>query len=154
MKLLLTTILLVCANWLQGETLNQLRLRVDTKLTNLFPTLVNRQNNYFQFNNKYWQGLLIFSSLPAHTTTNVADAPADRLTVHPTDQSSSWSDVFPEWNSELFAAGAQIDVYNSPKGKGWILTVFVKHNGNIYQRQKWWGPENNDFDWRLYVFEE
>jgi hypothetical protein len=149
MKLFLT-ILLVSATWSQAETLVQLRNRVNTKLTNTVPLLVARQNTYFAAHTNYFQGLITFSSIPAHTTTATADSLADRLTFHPTDQAETWSSLFPEFDIELFAAAAKIDVYDGPSGKGWVLSVFVKHNGIIYQRQKWWGPENNDFDWRIY----
>jgi hypothetical protein len=134
----------------RSETLAQLRNRVNTKLTNTVPLLVARQNTYFAAHTNYFQGLITFSSIPAHTTTTVADSLADRLTFHPTDQSETWASLFPEFNIELFAAAAKIDVYDGPSGKGWYLTVSVKHNGVIYQRQKWWGAENHDFDWAIY----
>jgi len=142
MKPILTLLSLLFVGQLHSETLNQLRLRVDNKLTNMVPTLVARQNTYASnHGGKFWQGLITFSALPAHTTSTVADSIADRLTVRPTDQDTSWSDVFPEWDSELFAAAAKIDVYDGSEGKGWVLTVYVKHNGITYYRVKAWGNE-------------
>jgi hypothetical protein len=114
--------------------------------------LVARQNTYAaSHNGKFFQGLLTFSSLPAHTTTQSADKLADRLTAKPTDQSLSWADAFPEFNTELFAAGAKVDVYDGPIGKGWWIVVYVKHNGIVYHRCKSFGPDKSrDHDWEVY----
>lgn len=152
MKLfLILTILLISANWSHAETLNQLRNRCNTFLTNKVPILVARQNTYASnHGGRFFQGLITHSSIPAHTTSTAGDAPGNRLTFRPTDQIESWADILPEFNSENFAAAATIDVYNGPSGNGWFLTVWVRHNGVIYQRQKWWGPENHDYDWRIW----
>ena len=141
----------------RSETLNQLRNRVDTKLTNMVPILVARQNAYFTNHNHYWQGLITFTALPSHTASTVADSLADRLAFHPTDQSESWSDLFPEFNIETFAAGAIVTVYDGPTGvdKGWILRVIVKYNGVIYERQKVFGSLTTlDFNWRVLNLED
>lgn len=153
MKLLLA-ILLLSASWSQAETLVQVRNRVNTWLTNHVGGvngLVARQNTYAaNHGGRYWQGLITFSTVPNHTPGAAGDARADRLTVRPTDQAESWQDLFPEWDTENFAAAAKINVYDGPSGKGWNLTVFVRYNGVIYHRQKWWGPESHDFDWTIY----
>lgn len=158
MKLLLIlTMLLFSANWSHAETLNQLRNRVDTWLTNKFTGangLISRQNAYFAANGKYWQGLITHSSFPTHTTSTTGDTTADKLTFHPTDQQSSWSTFLPEWTGENFAAAAKIDVYDGPSGKGWIVHVFVKFNGVVYERRKTFGPSTAwDFAWRILVDE-
>lgn len=155
MKLLtILTIVFLSANWSHAETLVQLRNRVDNWLTNKFTGangLIARQNAYFATNNKYWQGLITHSSPPAHSSTNVADAPADKFTFHPTDQPATWTDFLPEWNGENFAAAAQIDVYNGESGRGWIVRVFVRYGGTIYERCKSFGPDTSfDFAWRVY----
>lgn len=148
MKLFLAILFL--SSSLHAETLGQLRNRVDTWLTNKVPVLVARQNTYFTNHNRYWQGLITHASIPAHVTATAGDATADKLTFTPTDQAESWLDILPEWQPEVFAAAAVISVYSGPGGKGWNLTVWVRFNGTIYQRQKWWGPENQDYDWRVY----
>jgi len=154
MKTLLIAICLL-VNSAYAETLQQLRVRVDTSLTNHMigaKGLINRQNNYASnHGGKFWQGLLTFSSLPNHTPTTPGDSLADRLTSHPTDQSVSWHDVFPEWDTELFAAGALVDVYDGPLGSGWSITIFVKYQGIVYQRKKCFGPDvSDDYDWRIF----
>ena len=138
-----------------AETLVQLRERVNTWLTNHVGGvngLVARQNAYYvAHNNRFWQGLITHSAIPFHQSAVTGDAPADRLSFHPTDQADTWEDMFPEWSSETFAAAAKIDVYNGPTGKGWILTVYVRFNGVTYARCKSFGPNTSfDFDWRVY----
>ena len=156
--LIAITISLLSTNWSQAETLVQLRNRVNTWLTNHVGGangLVSKQNAYFVANGKYWQGLLSFSSIPNRTASTVADAPADRLALHPTDQASSWTNFVPTWSGELFAAAAQVDTYDGPIGKGWSLTVWVRYEGVTYQRKKCFGPDvSDDFDWRVWEDEQ
>ncbi len=138
----------------KAETLIQVRNRVNTWLTNHVGGangLVSKQNAYAaSHGGKFWQGLITFTAIPNHTASTAADAPADRLTAHPTDQTNSWHDLFPAWDSETFPAAAKIDVYDGPSGKGWFLTVFVRYDGVTYARRKWWGPVTNDYDWRVF----
>lgn len=152
--LMVLTIVCVSANWSHAETLVQLRNRVDTFLTNKVGGangLIARQNAYFAANGKYWQGLVTHSAIPTHDSATVGDTSANRLTFKPTDQSETWGDFLPEWNAETFAAAVVIDVYDGPGGKGWIVIVFVRYSGTIYQRCKSFGPDTSfDFAWRIW----
>ena len=154
MKILLILSSLLLASPIHAETLVQLRNRVDTWLTNHVggaSGLVAKQNTYASnHGGKFWQGLITFSALPAHTAVVVADTSADRLTLHPTDQTESWHDFVPAWDSETFAAAARVDVYDGPSGKGWCLTVWVKYEGTVYSRKKCFGPDvSGDYAWRV-----
>lgn len=127
-------------------TLNQIRTKVDNWLANKWPTIVARQQNYFTNTGRYWQGLRSHAVCPAHTGgADTGDTAPDRLDDQPDDQGafSAWSNVFPEWVSELLPACIWIDVYDSPQGKGWVGNVEVTYDGTVYRRSQNVGPESH-----------
>lgn len=130
-------------------TLNQVRTRIDIWLTNKWPTVVARQQNFFTNRGKYWQGLLTHSVPPGFTTSQDGDALADKLNQSPTDQFENWSAVFPEWNIELMPCAIKCDTYDGPDGKGYCVTIYVRYNGVIYSRAQNVGPESHrTYGWR------
>jgi len=154
MKTILVIASLLLAGEIHAETLNQLRNRVDTWLTNKFPILNNKQDAYFLTHSNYFQGLMTHSSIPAHTTTTVADTVADQLALHPTDQLENWLDVS-LLAGENLAGAILIDVFENATGKGWIVSVYVKHNGVTYRRIKAVkGEIHRDMDWHVYNFND
>lgn len=138
------------SSWLtcSAATLAQTRFRVDNWLTNRWPTIVQRQTNYFNSHGNYWQGLITHSNVPAHTTTITNDTVPTRWVSKPTDQNSSWLTAFPEWQNEAVSASLRCDVYKGPQGAGFVATVFVRFNGTLYSRSQNFGPETfRTFDW-------
>lgn len=128
-----------------------MRNRVDTWLTNRFGILNSRQNTYFANHGKYFQGLLTHTVTPNHTASTTADITADRLALHPTDQLESWLDAIPTLDGEVLAGAIAIDVFNGPRGQGWVLTVYVRYNGTTYRRIKAVGAETErDESWAVY----
>lgn len=124
-------------------TLSLLRTRIDTWLTARWPTITARQDLYFQNNGKYWQGLITHSIPPSHTTVQDNDIVPDNYNSKPTDQNESWKDVFPAFETIPFPCQLQCDVYSGPKGKGYVVTIRVIHNGNTYIRSQNVGPEDS-----------
>lgn len=123
-------------------TLAQLRTRVDAWLADKWPTVVARQQNYFANRGQYWQGLRTHTLYPAHTNGADGDAVPDRLDAGPSDQFSTWRNVFPEWDGLPIPCALQIDTYDGPQGKGWVATIFVRYNGVLYSRSQNVGPES------------
>lgn len=123
-------------------TLAQLRTRVDDWLAARWPTVLARQDAFFTNRGRYWQGLITHTVIPAHTTAVDADVVADRLAMHPTDQAQSWLDVLAELSGIVFPAALVMDVYDGPQGKGYVATIFVRHNGTLYSRSQNVGPES------------
>lgn len=131
-------------------TLAQLRTRVDNWLTARWPTVVARQQNYFANRGHYWQGLLTHTIIPAHTSGADGDSIADRLSTQLHDQFSDWKAVFPEWDGASIPAALKVDVYETPDGKGWCATLYVRYNGTLYSRAQNVGPESQrTYGWRI-----
>lgn len=130
-------------------TLAQLRTRVNTFLSNHWPTFVARQENYFQNRGRYWQGLLTHTIVPNHTNAAEGDSIADRLRINPTDQFEDWIAAFPEWDGVSIPAALKCDVYDGPRGKGYCVTLYIYYNGTLYSRAQNVGPESErTYDWR------
>jgi hypothetical protein len=123
-------------------TLNQMRNAIDTFVTNKWPTIVARQENYRTNRGQYWQGLRTHLVDPAHTSSTDGSALADQLNQAPADAFQNWANVFPEWVPELLPACVWVDAYDSPEGKGWVLNIRATHNGTIWQRSVNVGPQS------------
>lgn len=126
-------------------TLAQCRDTIDTFVTNRWPTIVARQENFRSNKGRYWQGLPTHTVIPAWLSNQDGSALGDRLNISPDDQGafSTWANVFPEWLTDLLPAQLRVDVYDGPQGQGWTLTATVTHNGNKWRRVVNVGPESN-----------
>lgn len=131
-------------------TLAQVRATVDNWVDTRWPTVVARQETFFANRGRYWQGLITHSTIPTHTTTVDGSSLADRLNSGPTDQNSTWANVFPEWLTDLFPAAVWVDSYKGPLGYGWTLNVLARYNGNLWRRIVNVGPET----WRSMPWEQ
>lgn len=124
-------------------TLIQVRTRVDTWLADKWPTITARQENYKSNRGNYWQGVRTHTVVPAHTNGADGDTIPDRLEQEPSDAFSDWKNVFPEWDGVAIPCALQCDVYESPQGKGYVATVFIRYNGVLYSRSRNVGPESH-----------
>lgn len=84
----------------------------------------------------FFQGGLTHATLPVD---GVGAAP-DRLTAHPTDQASSWSDFGASIPSIAYAL--RCDVYDGPGGKGYVLSTWATLNSVRYARHYNFGPDS------------
>ena len=141
-KLLFTLILVSTISSAVAGTLAQARQKVDDWLADKWPIIAERQNNYFLNRGVYCQGLRTHTIIPAYTSGADGDSVADQLNANPTDQFSNWSNVFPEWEGVAIPCALKCDVYDSPEGKGWVATVYVRYNGVVYKRSRNVGPES------------
>jgi hypothetical protein len=131
-------------------TLAQVRTRVDAFLTDKWPTVVARQQNFFINRGRYWQGLLTHTIYPAHTNGADGDSIPDRLNSNPTDQFENWSAVFPEWDGVAIPCALKCDPYDGPYGKGYFVTILIRYNGVLYSRSQNVGPETRfQYGWRV-----
>jgi hypothetical protein len=124
-------------------TLTQMKTDVDTFVTNKWPSIVAKQENFRTNRGTYWQGLPTHLSCPAHTNGTDGSSIGDNLDANPTDQLSSWLNQFPDWVSELLPACLRVDVYDGPSGKGWTLTAEATHDGRLFRRIVNVGPESH-----------
>lgn len=119
-------------------TLNEVRTRVNDWLSVRWPTLVDRQEQYFANHGRYFQGLWTHSA----EVEDGADVAPDNLLLGPTDQAARWPDFITLPN--LLPCALRIDVYEGPDGHGWRITLRVKVAGNVYQRQAEVGPQGQE----------
>ena len=124
-------------------TIAQLRTRVDDFIANRLPLIVARQENFRTNRGRYWQGLLTHTVVPAHTNSADGDSIADGLVQTPTDSLDNWAAVFPEWTADSIPCALRVDIYDGPSGKGWVLFIFVRFNGQLYRRGLNVGPESS-----------
>jgi hypothetical protein len=111
------------------------RDQIDQRLTNLWPTVLAKQQAYLASKGRYFQGLRSSSTIPA----DGADVPPDNLTAHPHYQAESWQSMggFPA--TEM----SQIEChqYDGPQGKGFVLILTVLLAGQTWRRTVNYGPE-------------
>ena len=123
-------------------TLKQVRDKADNWLTLRWSMVRDRQIAYAaNHDGKYWQGLRTHTFELEYTDSVDAGAPADNLADSPSDVAESWLDRYPELASVNIPAVFIMDVYDGPSGKGFVLTVGAKWNGNKYARSQNYGPE-------------
>jgi hypothetical protein len=146
--LLIGLVLLSTMSHIAGHaaTLAQTRANVDAWITeHVWPMLVARQQNYFSNKGRYWQGLRTHNLIPAHSNGTVGDSIPDQLDTIPDDGSvfETWRTAFPLWSGSAIPAALKCDVYMTPEGlHGWVATIYVMHNGNLYKRSQNVGPES------------
>lgn len=145
MRTLLTIALLLVSLHARAATLASARLKVDTWLTNIWPTITARQDTYFANNGRYWQGLLSCAgtnTIPNFTAASDGDAQADNINSKPHYQAESIADVFPSLAGINLPAAFLCDQYVGSLGAGYVVSVFVRFNGTIYTRSQNRGPES------------
>jgi hypothetical protein len=133
-------------------TLLEVKDKVDNWLSSRWPTVVAREATYASnHGGQYWQGLWTNVNLPSHDDgADDGDEIPDNLVSHPTDQSETWLDLFPELENVPVPAALWIDVYNGPIGRGYIANVALKYLGVIYHRAQNVGPETwHTTGWRV-----
>ena len=110
--------------------------QVDTGIENYLPVITNLQDQYYEANGKYWQGLFTHSSAP----TDENSVSPDRLNESPTDQNSSWEDISGGVMPAEMLSRIKIDTYSSPEGDGYIIVAEKNVNGKDYRKMYNVGP--------------
>lgn len=151
-KILLT--LLLFATSAQAATLASTRLKVDTWLTNIWPTITSKQDTYLSTHGRYWQGHLAFTlaNIPNFTGAQDGDAIPDNLNSRPHYQSETIADLFPTLVGNTIPAAFLCTQYLGPHGPGYCVTIFVKFNGTVYTRSRNVGFDAwRTQDWSVYT---
>jgi len=95
----------------------------------------------------YFQGIITPTTPPDDGAFTVPD-----LTKKPTDQAERWQDVFTGGNAlpaTNWPVSIRIDVYDGPRGKGWVLSVTYTKAGETWERAVNVGNETErEFAWR------
>lgn len=120
---------------------------VDQHLAQLWPIAKNKQDNYYATHGHYFQGLLTHSSLPA----DGLPAALDNALAHPTDQQDSWATFLEAQLPATMVYALRVDVYSGPAGEGWVATLYLLINGQVWSRAGAVGPEaaQRVYDWRI-----
>jgi len=132
-------------------TLNQVRTKVDNWAATAWTDfIVPRQELYFAAHGHYFQGLVTHTRIPSADLLVYHPELGDQLDLSPTDQPTTWNDMFPEVDVPLDFA-LKCDVYDGPLGSGYWVTLYVGYQGDVYKRVKGHGPEDHDAGWSLVV---
>jgi hypothetical protein len=130
-----------------GEALAQLPARqiADQRLSLLWPDLLDAQIKHHTAHGKYFQGLRTHSAIPEDGQNSAPD----RLSSHPTDQSTSWSDFLTVSPSEL-PMSLGINVYSGHYGEGFVVIMDVVESGAHYRKAVAAGREFwQSHDWEI-----
>lgn len=116
------------------------RETVNGILADLWPRIQAKQAAYYANHGHYWQGLWTHNVAPAD---GVTVAP-NNLDASPTDQPISWRKFKADYRLTMLAKlpmAIRMDVYDGPRGKGYVATCRVGYNGKVYERAAQVGPE-------------
>ena len=114
----------------------QILLDSEVNFNNFVPAIEQLQNNYFQSNGGYWQGLWTHTEPPS----NDSGEEPDNLDSSPADQGISWNDVIAssEYLSNAFPSTMvlriTIDVYETPSERGYIATLQKTVGENLWEK--------------------
>lgn len=99
---------------------------IDTLVKSLITKVQVAQATYFAANQAYFQGIITPSTIQSGDVDAIPN-----WNVAPSDQITSWRDFDPTTFKTNFKVPFQlrIDVYESPRGWGWILTIEVWKDG-------------------------
>jgi hypothetical protein len=120
----------------QGDPPPQLA-GIDAKIQQLIPDLETFQSEYVATKSRYFQ------ALPSHSQAPDSPTAPDRISSRPTDQVETLGYF---WNNATTLPAEQnwsisIDVYRGPLGRGYVLNVETKVDGQIWRRSINFGPE-------------
>jgi hypothetical protein len=87
------------------------------------------QDDHLANNGIYAQMLWSHASAPE----DGSEVLPDNLEDKPSDQAEGWADVL-DISASNMTARARVDTYNSPTGKGYVLTVQAREVGVLMQR--------------------
>tara|TARA_R100000908_G_C3740442_1_gene137152 strand:- start:555 stop:965 length:411 start_codon:yes stop_codon:yes gene_type:complete len=122
----------------------QIQGQIDAGIASYMPVIQRLQDTFLEENGKYWQGLFTHSSAPSDEST----AAPDSLSLTPTDEEVSWSDIAGASIPSEMLSRIKIDTYNSPSGQGFVIVAEKEINGKIYRRHYNSGPvSGRDVSW-------
>ena len=121
----------------------QLRTRINTYAQNLWVNILPRQEAYFLAHGRYWQGRRTPRQVPQFTDAQDSPRTADRLDEIAGSEAQSWRQFLPAIDGAVLSAQIQIDTYDGPQGKGFVVHMRFNHNGNTFERSQHYGPETH-----------
>jgi hypothetical protein len=121
-------------------TLQEIKTKVDSKLSDFWPKLVAKQDAYFAKHGKYFQKLI--------TSPVVDGVDTDYVAIEPSDEKHSADADFTYANQLPFQVS--IDEWMLGDTAGWSATIRVElFNGDIYTRKR--NNLNEDSGWSKYL---
>ena len=115
---------------------------IDVQLMVFLPKVQSFQADYLAANGTYYQALGSHSVIPTG-----ADG-ADRLEEHPTDQDATLAPLWEDTGLPTEIAWAfTITVYESPFGRGYLVTVCTDVEGVTWCLENDYGPGGGGYPW-------
>lgn len=125
---------------LPTSTLNQ--AQIDSVFSSVLASATEKQAGFFTGKGRYFQGL----KTPAVTPADMLALPTDSI-LKPAGQPESWANAgiaLPVLSEISF----RIDVYDGPKGRGYVLHGEIQLAGKLYRKSACFGPESwQEQDW-------
>lgn len=116
-------------------TLQQIKDAADAKLATLWTAVQNKEAAYFAANNRYWQGLLTHSVIPAEG----AEVLPNIGTASPSYQNDPYPSAL---RNVALPFALEIHQYVCPDGtKGYQAFIYVYVLGDLWTRSAQVGPE-------------
>ena len=110
----------------------EIKQEADTKSQTIDAEIQAFQDSYFQKNGYYWQGL--------QTTGD--------KTLKPTNEVETWSDAGISLDPDT-KYSTRVDVYDGPKGKGYVIVYSFMDGDTLWQKGINFGPEiERGYDWK------
>lgn len=119
---------------LTNPQMQAVRDAVDAKLVTLWSAIQSREATFFGSNQRYWQGLRTSSALPVDGAAAVVDIGS----TAPSYQGQPWPAAL---LSQIDKFALEITQYVAPTGPGYVGTISVVLNGNLWQRAQDSGQE-------------
>tara|TARA_R100001530_G_scaffold116535_1_gene83615 strand:+ start:2990 stop:3415 length:426 start_codon:yes stop_codon:yes gene_type:complete len=114
----------------------------DTELLPIDVSIVQKQADYFTTNGKYWQGLETLDDVTGLEKKSKKDKKASN--------EKSWKEMkIPIPNNSKHSY--KVDVYESPQGHGYTVTIKAKFQGDMYTKTLNYGSETwREKPWAIY----
>ncbi len=110
--------------------------------------------DYYRSRGRYYQMLWSHTDTPDTTLLTARTAP-DNLVTRPTDQTETAVDLWTATRLPLDTPYRfRVDVYEGPRGHGYVITLQTEVNRQIWQKSINYGPETyRNTDWHAVIEE-
>lgn len=126
----------------------QIEFNVHGLVAAWLPTIVAKQQNHVENRGIYWQAAATHSVVPTHTNDVWDNRPGDQLEGSVGDSLGNWSNTLPEIVGVDLPVSMACATYEGPDGKGWVLELNYKHEGESRYKAINVGPEaQRQTDW-------
>lgn len=120
-----------------------IRTRLNSWILSNIKNVETRQNLFYRNYGYFFRGLETHSEYPSGEIGN--DKIWDKQNEKFPGRNEKWADVFPDFGIPMPAC-FQMDEWEFRRNKGWILTLKISYNRNIYTIKKSFGAKKELFE--------